>query len=96
MVLGLRCSNTDYYYALLSGTKATPVLEDHGLINYPRGTKEPAALEWMFEEIRDRLRRSQIEKVVLKGAEPGAMRTAPLLDRVQYEAAVFIACAEAG
>jgi hypothetical protein len=96
MVLGLRCSNTDYHHVLLSGTKKAPVMEGIGVINYPEGLKKQFALKWMVDEIRDWLKKAKIEKVVIKGPEPMAMRTTGLVERVEYEAAVLIACADHG
>uniref|UniRef100_Q01T22 Holliday junction resolvase RuvC n=1 Tax=Solibacter usitatus (strain Ellin6076) TaxID=234267 RepID=Q01T22_SOLUE len=96
MVLGLRCSNTDYHYALLSGTKKVPLVEDQGSVSYPGGLKKPAALKWMVDEIQDRLRKSDIDSVVIKGPEPAATRTSSLVERVEYETAAMIACAEVG
>ena len=96
MVLGLRCSNTDYHYVLLSGTKKAPVIEHKGSISYPVKVKKPASLKWMVDETRDRLRKFDITKVVIKAPEPLARRTGPLTERIEYEAAVLIACADVG
>ena len=96
MILGLRCSNSDYYYVLLSGTKVAPKLHDHGLVQYPTGLTKPASLKWMFDEVRDRLGKSNAKKVVLKGPEPAATKSPSLVERVEYEAAVLIACGEIG
>jgi hypothetical protein len=96
MILGIRCSNTDYHYALLGGTKKAPVVESQGAISFPSGMKKPIALKWMVDEIRDQLRKNKIDKVVIKGPEPSAARTSALVERIEYEAAILIACAEAG
>jgi hypothetical protein len=96
MVLGLRCSNTDYHFALLSGTKKAPILENKGSISYPVKVKKPASLKWMVDEIHDRLRKIHIDVVVIKAPEPSARRTSVLTERIEYEAAVLIACADVG
>ncbi len=96
MILGLRCSNTDYYYVLLSGTKTLPILDCHASIQYPGGLKKPVSLKWMADEIRDLLRKVEIEKVVIKASEPMARKTTSLVERAEYEAAVLIACADSG
>jgi hypothetical protein len=96
MVLGLRCSNSDYHYVLLSGTKKVPVLENEEYISYPVNLKKAFALKWMVEEIRDRLGKFKIDRVVIKTPEPLARRTASLTERIEFEAAVQIACAEVG
>jgi type IV pilus biogenesis protein CpaD/CtpE len=96
MILGLRCSNSDYYHVLLSGTKGAPQLNGHGSVQFPTGISKPASLKWMVDEIRDRIEKSGVKKVVLKGPEPAATKSPSLVERVEYEAAAFIACAEMG
>jgi predicted xylose isomerase-like sugar epimerase len=96
MILGLRCSSTDYYYVVLTGTKAAPEIASQKSHKYPHNLKKPASLKWMLEEIRDLLQRFEIEKVVFKAAEPLAMKNSSLVERVEYEAAAQIACAQAG
>ena len=96
MVLGIRCSNSEYYYVVLRGNKASPIIDGHDLVRYPDGFKKPASLKWMVEEIKDRVQEHQIQKVVMKGPEGMAVRTSGLLERVEYEASVYIACAEKG
>jgi hypothetical protein len=95
-VLGLRCSNTDYYFVVMRGTKKTPSIEANSLIQYPEGFKKAVSLKWMVDEVKDKLKKYKIEKVVMKGPEPAAFRTSSLLERIEYEAAVYIACCEIG
>jgi hypothetical protein len=96
MVMGLRCSNTDYHFVLLTGTKSSPVLKQSGSFNYPKGLKKPFALKWMLEETRDRLQKCTIDRVVIKASEPLARPSGPLTERTEFEAAVLIACAQSG
>lgn len=96
MILGLRCSNSDYHFALLEGTKKAPVIKKCERVQFPEGFKKPAALKWMVDEIKDKLTQVKAEKVVMKGPEPMARPTAELRERIEFEAAVYIACAETG
>jgi hypothetical protein len=96
MIMGIRCSNTDYSYVLISGRKEAPVLGEHESVHYPEGFKRHASLKWMVDEIRDKARRHGVDCVVIKGTEPAARPNAELFQRVEYEAAVLIACAEVG
>lgn len=96
MVLGVRCSNSDYSYVVLRGTRAKPDLVEYKQITFPVGLSKDKSLKWMVDEMRDHLRRHQITAVVMKGAEALAGRNTSLLERVEYEAAIYIVCADVG
>lgn len=96
MVLGLRCSNTDYHFVILGGTKKAPLLESRGCVGYPTGVKKPLALKWMVDETRDRLQKGNIDRVVIKAPEPLARPTGSLIERIEFEAAVLVACGQFG
>lgn len=96
MVLGLRCSNSDYHLVLLDGTKTLPILKYKTAIKYPAGLKKPLSLKWMVDEIRGYLKKFQIEKVVIKAPEPSARPSSSHTERIEYETAVLIACADSG
>jgi hypothetical protein len=94
-ILGVRCSNRDFAYAILDGTKQTPSQLKIATLSYPRGFAKPQSLHWLFQEADALLRRHGIEKIVLKRFE-GKSRGAPFEDRVEHEAAVILAAAERG
>ena len=53
MILGIRCSNTDYTFALLKGRKKTPQLQNIKTAAFPKGYSRPNSLRWFFQEIED-------------------------------------------
>ena len=95
-VLGVRCSNRDFAYAILDGTKQAPEQIGVASLNYPRGFAKPQSLHWLFQEAHGLLRRHRIEKVVLKRFEGRQSRGSSFEDRVEHEAAVILAAAEFG
>jgi transposase len=95
MILGIRCSNLDFCFVVLTGTKKSPSIHFQGHIQYPKGFKKPASLKWMVAEVRDLLSKYDIERVVMKGPEPMAKKKSQLIERIEFETAVYIACAQA-
>jgi hypothetical protein len=96
MILGIRCSNLDFCFVILEGTKKSPVIHSHELVLYPKGFKKPASLKWMVDELRGILAKYDIERIVMKGPEPMAKKKSQLIERIEYETAVYIACAQEG
>ncbi len=68
-VLGVRCSNTDLAYCVLSGSKESPAVEAASAIAYPRGFSEPEILKWLRQEVAQIFERHQCSKVVIKKPE---------------------------
>jgi hypothetical protein len=95
-ILGLRCSNADYSFAILSGTLAAPVLEASGTISAPKGYSKPQLLKWFFQELQGLHARYAPKCIVMKGSEGMAARGGSFVERVELEAMVFYAGAELG
>jgi hypothetical protein len=89
-VLGVRCSNRDFSYAVLAGTKNAPEQLDVQTLTYPRGFAKPQSLHWLVQEVDGLLRTYSIQKIVIKRFE-GKVRGGPFEERVEYEAAVILA-----
>ncbi|HLN32629.1 MAG TPA: hypothetical protein VK395_33175 [Gemmataceae bacterium] len=94
-VLGVRCSNKDFTYAVLSGTKKSPVQETLYAVAFPKGYAKPQSLRWLLLEIDGLITKHQIKSIVIKSSE-GMTRGKAFADRVQHEAAVQIAGATRG
>jgi len=94
-VLGVRCSNTDFAFAVLSGTKQHPQIEDKRCITFPKGRGRPQQLNWLFLEVQDLFRRHNISAVMVKGAEPLVRKSQSLTERIEAEAIVFLVTANA-
>jgi hypothetical protein len=89
-VLGVRCSNRDFAYAILGGSKETPEQVAVRTIPYPKGFAKPQSLHWLAQEVDGLLNRHSVEKIVIKRIE-GKTRGGPFEERVEHEAAVMLA-----
>ena len=95
-ILGLRCSNGDYSFAVLSGSLDSPTVDDSGTIHAPKGFSRPQLLKWFFQELQDLHARHGIRCIVMKGSEGMANRGGSFIERIELEAMAFYAGAELG
>ena len=97
MILGIRCSNTDYTFALLKGRKKTPQLQNIKTAAFPKGYSRPNSLRWFFQEIEDYFaKHTEITECVIKGAEPMAQKGSAYSERVEHESMVLLTAANKG
>ncbi len=94
-VLGIRCSNKDYAFAVLNGTKKSPQLIDSETITYPKGFSKQQSLKWLLQEIEDLIIKYKAEKIVMNKSE-ARIRGNTYEDRVEHEAMVYIAASNQG
>lgn len=94
-VLGIRCSNKDYTFAVLSGTKNTPQLVDCNTILFPKGFAKPQSVNWMLQEIHTLLKNHKIKKIAMKKFE-GQFRGKPYEERIEHETMVYLAAVNCG
>lgn len=96
MILGIRFSNKDFSYAVLSGLKDKPTVEYEGVNKIPKNFSKPRALSWLVQEIEEIIKRHNITKIVMRGFE-GQVRTRTTYEeRVELETAVYIAASKSG
>ncbi len=95
-VFGIRCSNKDFAYAVVEGTKAAPVLVASAAHLYPKGYSAPAILKWLLQELEGLNKQHSITNWAIKGAEPMAVRGKPYAFRVECEAMISLAAANQG
>lgn len=96
MILGLRCGNSDYAYAILEGGSKRPIVIEELLVAYPPDYKRPKLLRWFYQEMEGLLAKHSISRVVIKGAEPMATRDRAFVERTEHEAIVMLAAATSG
>jgi hypothetical protein len=94
-VLGVRCSNKDFTYAILTGTKRAPAQVMLNSLAFPKGFAKAQSLRWLLQEMDGIITANQINKIVIKSSE-GLTRGNTFVDRVEHEAAVQIAGAARG
>jgi Holliday junction resolvasome RuvABC endonuclease subunit len=96
MKLGIRCSNTDYAYAILEGARSSPQVVEKNTISFPKGYSRSENLKWFYQEIDQILNRLEIDTITIKGAEALATRDKSFVARVENEAMVFLAASNRG
>ena len=96
VLMAIRSSTSDFGYAIISGTKDMPELIKSDTIQYPKGYSHPDGIRWFKQEIEEITRDYEIEKWVIKGTEPAAMKGNAYVRRVEYEAMIQLHAAEKG
>ena len=89
-VLGIRCSNKDFTYAVVTGSKKTPCVQYYAAVSVPKNFSRPRALYWMVQEVEELIKKHGTQKIVIKGFE-GRTRGNTYTERVELEAAIYIA-----
>jgi hypothetical protein len=88
--LGIRCSNNDFSYVVLSGTKEQPKIELKDSVVFPKGYSRSQSLKWFLQELEEIYKKDpNIRLIGIKGAEPMASRGKSFVARVENEAMVF-------
>lgn len=95
-ILGIRCSNSDYAYAVITGTKESPELVVSDIIAFPKGYSPPEIMKWLLQELESINTKYDISRWVIKGAEPMAMRDKAYTSRVEFEAMVSLSAVNKG
>lgn len=94
-VLGIRCSNRDFTYVVMSGTKSIPQIKSQKAIMLPKNYSKPRALHWFVQEIEHLIEKHKIDVIVIKGFE-GRTRGKTYEERFELETAAFIAAGKNG
>lgn len=95
-IFGFRCSNTDFAYCVLSGTKNSPMVEAAELITYPKGFSEPEVLKWLHQEVFQIFGKHGCSSVAIKKPELSVKRSNSLDTRIECEGIITLASADAG
>ena len=94
-ILGIRCSNKDFSYVVMSGSKKAPAIVESSSLLYPKNFTRPRSLLWFTQEIEQLIKKHNVQSVVIKRFE-GRSRGGSFEDRIEYEAMVYLACAICG
>lgn len=95
-ILSLRCSNSDFTYALISGGSQDPVVEEAETESYPKSIKENELFYWFYQEIKEILQRSNADVLAIKAAETTVKRSNALELRMRIEGVALMVSAELG
>ena len=96
LILGVRCSSSEYSYAALKGSKQKPEILASGRVAFPRSFAQPQRLKWLLQEISTILEKHKISEVSIKVTEGIASRGKSFVIRVENEAIVQLAAATKG
>lgn len=96
IVLGVRCSASDYSFVVLGGTRQGPVVLEKGLVGYPKEYSWGEALNWQYQEFDALIMKHSVIAVVVKGTEPMARKDKSYTARVEREAIVALVAARLG
>ncbi len=95
-VLGIRCSNNDYTYCILSGTQEIPKVKILRQVAFPANFSAAEALRWFHHEMQEVFNGWNVEAVGIKKPETTVKRSNSLEMRIQNEAIVTLTAAEKG
>lgn len=95
-VLGVRCSNNDCTFCLVSGSKKTPSVELLPNVKFPKGFNKAETLKWFSQELETIFNDNEIDSVAIKGAETMVKRSNNLTSRIQNEAVIYLVSAKSG
>lgn len=94
--LGIRCSNSDYSFAVITGTKGAPNLIESEIVSYPKGYSAPENMKWLLQELDALNKKHGIDCWAIKGVEPMAAKGKVYAARVEFEAMVSLSAANTG
>ena len=94
--IGVRCSNSDYAYGILSGSKIKPVVEAAKRVAFPKNYSEAEILNWFYQEMEALFSNKAFDAVGIKRAETTVKRSNSLETRIQCGAIAILAASQAG
>lgn len=91
--LGIRCSNDDFSYVILKGSKQEPAIVCSDSIKFPAGFARPNSLNWFLQEIITIVdcHSNEIKSVTIKCPEGSVKRSKSNDHRIENEAIVQLA-----
>jgi Holliday junction resolvasome RuvABC endonuclease subunit len=96
MVIGFRCSNSDYSYAILDGDKKNPKIITSNTTSFPKNFERQDELKWFYQELDDLFKKYQINSIGIKGAEVPGQNGNSFICRVENEAMIFLCASNNG
>jgi len=95
-IIAVRCSNADFAYVVIEGTKESPIVVESDVTGFPKGYDEPALFHWFHQEIIGLIGKHTPTAVAVKSAEPMVKRSGSLETRIRVEGITLMSAAEAG
>lgn len=89
-MIGFRCSNLDYTYAVVSKNAEAFKLVETKTVGFPKNFCRVEALRWFYLEIEQLLKRIEPSGVMLKRAEMAAAKSKSFVERVENEGVILL------
>lgn len=96
IVLGLRCSPSEFSFAIVEGTLKAHKLNASAHVKYPTGYNHCELLKWLHNEIGGLITKHKPNAIGVKGTEAMGMKGKSFGERMELEAMIFLQAAEKG
>jgi hypothetical protein len=96
IILGIRCSTSEFSFAIIEGTLKTNKLLLSARTKYPNGYNHCELLKWLHNEIGDLITKYKPNGIGVKGTEAMGMKGKSYGERMELEAMIFLQAAENG
>ncbi len=89
-MIGFRCSNSDYTYAVIEITEDGAKIDDAKTVPFPKNFCHADILKWLYLEIERLLKDNKPRGIMIKRSEAMASKGKPFITRVECEAIIFL------
>lgn len=96
IILGLRCSPSEFSFSVMEGTLKSHMLVATGRIKYPTGYNHCELLRWLHNEIGGLIGKYQVNGIGVKGTEAMGMKGKSYGERMELEAMIFLQAIQHG
>jgi len=94
LILGLRCSTSEFSFAIIDGTQKAHKLIASGRVKYPSGYTHSELLKWLHNEVGGLIIKYKPNGIGVKGTEAMRMKGKSFGERMELEAMIFLQAAE--
>lgn len=95
-VFGIRCSNSDFCFVVIEGSRKQVKILDRAEVSFPEGYSRPHELKWFLQELELIFCKHEIKVVSIKVSEGMAVRDNSFVARVENETMVQLVAANKG
>jgi hypothetical protein len=96
IILGFRCSPSEFSFSVMEGNLKTHKLVASGRIKYPSGYNHCELLRWFHNEIAGLINKYQANGIGVKGTEAMGMKGKFYGERMELEAMIFLQAIQHG
>lgn len=93
MVLGIRCTPSEFSYVIIEGSFKSHSLKTSNRMKYPSGYSHCELLKWFYNEIGGSIAKFEITVIGVKGTEAMQMKGKAYGNRMEIEGMIFLQAA---